>query len=372
MLHRFDIGGMESVFAALIDRLPRDRFRHTLIALTEVNPAFRQRMARDDVAIYSLHKREGKDWAVWGRLYRLLRRIRPDVLHSGNIAAVEGQFPAWLAGVRRRVHAEHGRDWHDLDGSNRKYQLLRRLLNPFVQSWVPVSQDLARWMEADVGLPARKIRLIVNGVDLTRYAPDSTARAALAEGGIAPDHFVIGCVGRFWPVKDHANLLRAFAHLLATDPEARQRARLVIVGDGLLREQLHTLARKLEITPQIWFAGARDDAPRLLAAMDLFALPSLAEGTPLTILEAMATGLPVVATAVGGVPDLLAAEETGLLVPPADPNALGQAMQRYLHNPSLLADHGAAGRARAAARFDLAQMIDAYADLFEETTDSER
>ncbi|MBF0309509.1 MAG: TIGR03088 family PEP-CTERM/XrtA system glycosyltransferase [Magnetococcales bacterium] len=363
VLYRLDVGGMETVLAELIDRLPVGECRHAVVALTCCTD-FKARIRRRDVTFHELHKRPGKDPGSWWRFWRLMRTLRPQVVHTLNIAALEMNLPAFLAGVPVRIHAEHGRDWHDLDGGNRRYRLMRRLLSPLIDCFVAVSRDLETWMVQDVGLPTAKVRLLVNGVDCNRFRPREPGFIPPWPGG--EGELTIGTVGRFWPVKDHANLLRAFALLREFSPETAGRCRLILLGDGLLRRELEELAENLHLTERIWWGGWREDVATLLPHLDLFVLPSLAEGTPLTVLEAMACGLPVVATRVGGVADLMQEGRTGLLVPPGDAAALAKAMAGLLREDETRRKMGQAGREYVENTFSWASTVDGYWNLFRE------
>ncbi|MBF0357176.1 MAG: TIGR03088 family PEP-CTERM/XrtA system glycosyltransferase [Magnetococcales bacterium] len=364
LLYRFDIGGLETVVVNLINRLPADEFSHVVISLTECSN-FKERIKDSTVAVYQLEKKEGKDIAVWWRLWKLLKKINPDILHTCNLSALEGVIPARLAGVPVVIHAEHGRDGYDLDGSNKKYLLLRRLLLPFVDRVVPVSEDLALWLERVVRVPKGKIKKIINSID-SQLPPRSKAqRLPLPDQKFAnEDSFIIGTVGRLWPVKDQGNLLKAFAQLKVMAGEGGRRLRLILVGDGPQRAELERLADQLGITKQLWITGWREDVSQLLRGMDVFALPSMAEGTPLTILEAMAAGLPVVATQVGGVAEMVVPGKTGLLVAPQNHQDLALALYSYVNNPDLAPIHGAAGRELFLQKFSLEQMVHQYKILF--------
>ena len=201
---------------------------------------------------------------------------------------------------------------------------------------------------------------IPNGVDSTRFggAGRSDARRRL---GVAADQVVVGTVGRLDPVKDQASLVKAFAALRT----ARPGALLVIVGDGPCRPELTQLISGLGLESHVLLLGERQDIPELMAAMDLFVLPSIAEGMSNTVLEAMATGLPVVATRIGGNPELIEDGLTGRLVPPLDVAGLGAAIDGYLDDAHLRALHGKAARHRAVERFDLAVMARAYGNLYD-------
>jgi len=161
-------------------------------------------------------------------------------------------------------------------------------------------------------------------------------------------------------------LVRAFLHLLEMTPDGRQRLRLVLVGDGVLRTEIEALVRQEQAINMVWLAGARDDVPQLLRGFDIFALPSLAEGISNTILEAMASGLPVVATRVGGTPEIIVDGVTGMLVPSADPTAMARALSSYIEKPGLMKCHGRAGRERVERVFSIERMVQQYEATYEE------
>jgi glycosyltransferase involved in cell wall biosynthesis len=182
----------------------------------------------------------------------------------------------------------------------------------------------------------------------------------LPEGG-----FVIGHVGRMHAVKNQLDLVRAYIRLLDMSPTARERARLVVVGDGPLVAACLELLRAARTDHLAWFPGERADVAELMRVMDLFVLPSLTEGISNTILEAMASGLPVVATRVGGTPELVDDDHTGLLVPPSDTAALAAALMRYVEDPEAAARHGRASREKVQARFTWDSMVAGYMAVYD-------
>lgn len=365
VLHRFDIGGLENGVVNLINRIPPGRYRHAIIAMTEYTD-FARRLSNPEVTLHAIHKREGKDPAAYLRLWRLLRRLRPAIVHSRNLSAIEAAPVAALARVPWRVHGEHGRDVHDIDGTNQRYLQLRRICQPFIHRYIPLSKDLEGWLTGTVGVPEAKVTQLYNGVDSQRFSPDASNDAALDnESFFAPDSIVIGTAGRLMAVKDQPTLIRAFIALMRLVPEMSPRLRLVLVGEGPLRAQCQQLIQEAGIDSQCWLAGARDDVPQLLRRMDLFVLPSLAEGISNTILEAMATGLPVVATEVGGNAELVVAGETGRLVPANDPEAMAAALAEYVRMPAEMTSHGAAGRARVEAQFTMEKMVEGYLGIYD-------
>ena len=366
VVFRFDVGGLENGVVNLINHLPDDEFRHVVVALTEVTD-FAARIRRPDVRCIALGKPPGQTWWLYPRLLRLWRELRPDLVHTRNLAALEVQPTAWLAGVPLRIHGEHGRDVGDYDGSNRTYQRVRRLYRPFVHRYVALSRDLQQYLVDQVHVPPARIAQVYNGVDTERFHPPAAA-APEAIAGCPFDparHWLLGTVGRMQTVKDQPTLARAFVRALALRPGLRGRLRLVLVGDGPLKAGCETILADAGLRELAWLPGERADVPALLRGLHAFALPSLAEGISNTILEAMASGLPVLATAVGGNADLVVAGRTGLLVPPADPEAMAQALVQLADDPAQAAALGRAGRAVAVERFSLRAMVEAYRALYQ-------
>jgi sugar transferase (PEP-CTERM/EpsH1 system associated) len=368
LIYRLDFGGLETLLVDCINHMPPERYRHAIVCLTDYT-AFADKITRPGVALYALHKGPGLGLGIHARLFKLLRQLRPAVLHTYNFACAEYAVPAWAAGVPVRIHAEHGRDASDPQGLNRKHNFLRRALVPWIDRFVPVSHDLARWLGEVVGIPAAKSELIMNGVDTARFAP-ALAAATPPWPGDALQPFVIGTVGRLQDVKDQATLIEAFALLCAQRAQARGALRLAVVGDGPLRERLAQKARDAGVADLVWFAGARNDIPELMRSFDLFALSSIAEGTPVTLLEAMACGRPVVATAVGGIPEVVQDGVNGALVAAGDPRALAGALALYVDDAARLAAHGRAARQRIELYYSVAAMVGAYTALYDQLCNS--
>ncbi|CAL1239510.1 TIGR03088 family PEP-CTERM/XrtA system glycosyltransferase [Candidatus Methylocalor cossyra] len=364
IIYRLGVGGLENGLVNLINRMPADRYRHAVICLKEATD-FRHRLA-PEVPVFELHRKEGQDFGVQLRLYRLLRRLRPAIVHTRNLAAVECQFSAWLAGVPFRVHGEHGWDVFDPDGNNRKYQWLRRLSRLFVHRYVPLSRHLEAYLRDRVGVPESRLCRICNGVDTALFHPPAAGRMPIA--GCPFDGaglILIGTVGRMHGVKDQITLVQGFLQLLARHPQLRSRLRLVLVGDGPLRQEALQRLRAAGADGLAWLPGERRDVAEILRGLDIFVLPSQAEGISNTILEAMASGLPVIATAVGGNPELVVDGVTGRLVPKQDPDALAEALAAYVLNPERIAAHGAAGLARVRECFSLDGMVERYRILYD-------
>lgn len=369
LVYRLDFGGLETLLVECINRLPAERYRHAVVCLTDYT-AFAKKIRDHKVALYSLHKPPGLGLSTHLKLWRLLRRLKPAILHTYNLAAIEYAFTATLAGVPVRIHAEHGRDASDPEGKNPRHNMLRRLLTPFIDRYIPVSADLGRWLQAVVDIPEAKVQLIHNGVDTARFHPGPNRQSATPQTQrpqpvpFGDDCFVIGTVGRIQDVKNHAGLVDAFILLQQLVPDASS-LRLAIVGDGPLLPALRQKIADAGLSESVWLPGARSDIADIMRGLDLFVLPSLAEGTPVTVLEAMASGLPVVATRVGGLPEAVEENVSGELVPPADIPALAAALHAYQTNPARAKAAGIAGRARIERLYSVQAMLGAYAALYD-------
>jgi sugar transferase (PEP-CTERM/EpsH1 system associated) len=352
LLHTFGVGGMEVGITKLVNSLDRSRIASSICSCCP-GDSLKQRL-RPDIPLFEFRRRPGNDPVLVGQLYRLFRKERPHVLHTHRWATLcEGLIAARLAGVPFIVHGEHG----TLETRGRNV-LVQRWLWGRVDRLLSVSSRLAERMSREVGFPLDRITVIRNGVDLGRFGPhDKTAaRAAL---GLAPDELVIGTVGRLVAVKDQATLLRSFALL-------RDRGLMfsaMIAGAGPLHQDL--LAQKQALgLEKVHFLGNRHDVETVLAAFDVFVLSSQSEGLSNTIQEAMASALPVVATRVGGADELVIEHESGVLIPPGDPDALAQALHAMALDPAVRERMGAAGRRRALALFGLDGMIRAYENMY--------
>jgi sugar transferase (PEP-CTERM/EpsH1 system associated) len=375
VVYSFKAGGLENVIVQLINKLPTERFAHVVIALTECSDEFAQRIEQHGVQFISLQKPPGQIFGMYPRLWRLFRELRPDVLHSCNLAALEVTPVAWAAGVKRRVHVEHGWVVADPDGSNTRYRLLRRLYRPFVTQFVAVSRQLRDYLCGPIGVAPASVALVANGVDTEKFHPRAEQESMPVEWPFSGGDWVVGTVGRLDPVKNHKLLVEACAQLVASDEEARRRLRLVIVGEGEERMALQTHIERAGMQDRTWLPGSRSDVAELLRAMDCFALPSIAEGTSCTLQEAMASGLPIVATAVGGNPDVLGRDASGngrcgVLVPSGDVAALAQVLSHCLHGEGSVAALPARARAEALAQHSLQAMVKAYENLFDPMAES--
>lgn len=366
VIHHLVMGGMENGLINLINTMPAGRYRHAIVCIEDYN-AFRRRLARTDVEVIPLYRSRTGVWRVRREIYRICRRLRPTVVHSRNLSGLDALLPARAAGVPHCVHGEHGWDVDNLDGLKWKPALLRRLHSPLIDRFVAVSKDLQRFLVTQVGISGSRISQIYNGVDTDRFFPGRLREAQWLPPsfrGEAP--IIIGTVGRLQPVKDQETLLRAFALLLDAHRDLRDRIRLAVIGDGPLMPQLRVLSTSLGIGAEVWFAGALDNLPEVLRALDLFVLSSLREGISNTVLEAMASGLPVVATAVGGNPELVEDRRSGVFFQPRDVTSLAGLLADYARQPALRRAQGSEARRIAVERFSLSAMVAQYQTVYDE------
>lgn len=365
VIYSLDYGGLENGLVNLLNRIPTDQYHHAIVCLTDYSD-FSNRITNPNVSLYALHKSEGKDIGIYYKLWKLFRRLRPDIVHTRNLTALEGAVVAWMAGVPVRIHGEHGRDSHDIDGTNKKYLLLRRMCQPFIDKYIPLSKDLENWLKNIVKVPERKISQIYNGVDNDRFMAlnDDQDKVQLGDF-LKSDRFVIGTVGRIQEVKDQLTLVKSIHELIDRDPSYRTRLLLAIIGDGPMKKELESLVDSLDLQGLVWLAGARNDIPELLREFDLFVLPSKAEGISNTILEAMSCGLPVVATEVGGNPELVVNGQTGELVPSEDPSSMADAIEHYINDAEKIVLHGKEGRKRVEDKFSMKAMVNGYLSIYD-------
>ena len=364
VLYRLDTGGMERILVSLINATS-DRYRHAVITLAGFG-ALRGEIESNVTACVSLEKKPGKDWWCYFRLWRALRTLKPDLVQTYNIGTLDLAPVVKLAGVRRQIHAEHGRDATDPKGESPKYRRMRRWTAPLIDRYVAVSADLQNWLTDRAGIRPSKVVYIANGIDAAAFNVPRVAsepRNLLADFA-PPGSVLIGHVARLDMVKDQAGLISAFKFLC--EEAGHPHCRLIIVGEGAQREALERQIVQLGLVETVRLLGNRNDVAELLAECDVFVLSSIAEGMPVTLMEAMAAGLPVVATQVGGVASVVEDGVTGTLVRAGDPRIMAAALSSYVADETRRRQHGAAGRARVAAHFSLSAMIAGYVALYDE------
>ena len=354
MLSSFGVGGQERV---ALDLAIGQRARGYDVAVISLAPppdgAMADEFREHHIKVERVAQRPGGvDVTLVPRLVRVLRGLRADVVHTHNpLPLIYGAPAARLAGARA-IHTKHGKN-----PSTRGQIFLRRAAARLVSAFVAVSDTTLEQARAQRDAPERKLHVIPNGIRLDRYAPDSAARAAARAEWSLGDAWVVGTVGRIDANKNQILLVRAMAPLLS------ERCRLVLVGDGPARAEVAAEIAKLPEPRFVTLAGRRMDVPRLVHAFDVFALSSVSEGLPLVVPEAMAAALPIVSTAVGGIPSVVEDGTTGLLVP-VDEAALRAALQTLAAAPARARAMGNAARELALAKYSADRMVDAYLALY--------
>jgi sugar transferase (PEP-CTERM/EpsH1 system associated) len=367
VLYSLDIGGLENGLVNIINRMPTDQFRHAIIAYTKITD-FSKRITNSETQFFSLNHSGGQTLKLLPRLYRLFNELKPAIVHTRNLTTLDAQIAAACCkGAIRRVHGEHGWDVGDLGGENLTHLRIRKALKYFTHQQIALSTHTENYLLNKVGVEAKRVIKICNGVDTEKFQPNLPLPQGWL-GKIDSNAFVIGTVGRASGVKNQQLLIRAFANLISVwDGKENllktSRPYLVIVGDGPDLASLRQLADELAVSTSIWFAGARNDVPEFMANFDVFVLPSLSEGISNSILEAMACGATVVASNVGGNPELVD-QEIGFLFESNDLPALTNLLVSSAEKPIENQLFAKASRDRALNRFSLDTMVNSYSAAY--------
>ncbi|MEJ5349165.1 MAG: glycosyltransferase [Desulfosoma sp.] len=342
---------MEKGIATLIAQ-GRRLFKHRIVCLQDSGES--ELLLPQGIPVLSLHKPPGNSLGFILNLARCLKSLQPDVVHTRNWGGLDGVVAARLAGIRTVVHGEHGWSYEDPYGVKTRRVFLRRLFSRWVREYTCVSRQIKEWLQNKVKVH-RPINQIYNGVDTQKYKPSENVKDQRRRLNLPIDQYIIGTVGRLDPIKNHATLLNAFLKIRYEIPGSI----LLVVGEGSERIRLEKAA-----PDGVVFLGNRLDVPELLRCLDVFVLPSLNEGISNTILEAMATGLAVVATNVGGNPELVQDGVNGTLFLPRDVDGLARILVRYWREPQLRRAHGEAGRRRAVESFGVYKMVHSYEEVY--------
>jgi len=355
VLGSLHVGGGERIALLLGQRQVSEGHRVAVVSLEQPpGGGLFVEFTRAGIAVHTVPKGPGFDATLYPRLYQTFRQLRPDVVHTHNPPPqIYAIAPAKAAGARV-VHTKHGPHpdaWHRL--------WLRRAGAALADSFVVISPMTAEFARQLRESAESKMRIVQNGTDLTRFVPDAAARQATRQRlGIPHDAVLVGTVGRMAKVKNHALLVRAVAPLLAPS------LHLAIAGGGAEAAATAALVEELRVSAFVHLVGEISHIPEFLAGLDVFALSSDTEGLPLSLAEAMGVGLPVVSTAVGGVPLVVVSGETGLLVPKGDESALRAALDQLASSAERRATLGARGRVIAAERYSAERMAREYMALY--------
>jgi glycosyltransferase involved in cell wall biosynthesis len=353
MLSSYGVGGQERV--ALDLAIGQKARGHEVCVISLALPpdgAMANEFFAAGIPVGWVEKHGALDPTLVLRLVDALRERRADVVHTHNPLPLIYGAPAARLTRAAAIHTKHG-----MNPGGRGHHMLRRIAARFVHAFVAVSDTTAAQAREQRDTAPGKLHTIPNGIRLDRYAPDAEARAAArVELGLG-DAWVVGTVGRLDASKNQAMLVRAMAPILSS------RVRLVIIGEGCARPDVAAAIAALPDPRWVVMTGRRMDVPKLVHAFDVFALSSRSEGLPLVVPEAMAASLPIVTTGVGGLPDVVDDQVTGLVVP-VDERAMAAALAVLEADRERARAMGARGRSVALARFSSERMVEAYLDLY--------
>jgi glycosyltransferase involved in cell wall biosynthesis len=360
VVHVMQIAGAEVLVAETIRRLG-ERIEPAVFCLDAIGP-LGERLRREGVDVLSFERQPGMDLRVARRMAAEIRTRRLDVLHAHQYTPFfYGALAArWGTRGPRVLFTEHGRHYPDVVSARRRWAN-RLIFDHLADEVTAVCGFSARHLAEQDGFSLGRITVIPNGVEVSRYGRSSEIATVRRSLGLRPERRYIAAVARFHPVKDHPTLLRAFAECARSRPDVD----LLLVGDGATRSDLERLAEGLGLPDRILFWGVRDDVATILGVVDVFALTSLSEAASITLLEAMASELPVVVTAVGGNPEIVRDGVDGLLVPRGDVRAAAAALGRVLDDAGLARVMGASGAERVRSHFRLERTIERYGDLYQ-------
>jgi len=353
MTDDLDIGGAEQVMFTLVESLPKHKYRPIVCSLE--NGPLVQRLIQKNLKIVILPKKRPYDMMFLLKLIHLIRKERIKIIHSHSlISSVYG----WIAAKSTHtplVITLHGKSLFNLKRGNNLFPFLAKHCSKVIC----VSKDLEKEMKRR-GLSTKKLVVIYNGINLEKFYKRKPTNNLKKELDFNPSDLIVGSVGTLRAVKNYDCLLESVPQVLNKFPNTK----FILVGDGPLKNILQKKAETLGISNSVIFLGQRNDIPRILSIFDLFVLPSVTEGISIALLEAMATELPVVATCVGGNPEVVLDNKTGLLIPPKDPDKLAKAIISLLGDKDKRLTMGKEGRKRVEKRFSIQTMVKQYGELY--------
>lgn len=359
VVQNLDVGGLERIVVSLVTQVDNSRYRPVLFCLGTGGRLVPELLDRG-YTVHAMDKKPGLDYFLLWRLVREFRAERVSIVHCHNFSPlVYGALAAQLRGCRAVAYTAHGAK---TSGRKKPAWFQRAGL---VREMVYVSEDARRVAISQGWVSENGTRTIHNGVDIDGYQRDTDAgRDIRREYGIEDTAPVVGIVARLSAAKDHENLFRAMVKLR----ESHADIRCLVVGDGERKSEIEAAVTRLDLGDCVCLAGARSDVARVLSAMDVFVLSSYTEGLAVTLVEAMAVGLPVVATNVGGNPEVVVDGDTGYIVPARDSVALADGIDHILTNPARALEMGRTGEQRAREKFSAKSMCAQYEALYEELT----
>jgi sugar transferase (PEP-CTERM/EpsH1 system associated) len=353
-----NVGGLEVLLLEMLKKLDRGKFSPSVCTF-DTRCALRSEFDSAGVPVYVIEKRPGIDLLLPFKLRDLFLAKGIEIVHSHNFSPwLYSALGARLGGIPRIFHTEHS----NVDAFERKANI-ELFLSFITRRIISDSRKVTDFMTGVQKINMDKIRTILNGIDVDRYGPGGSQGSGKADLGLDADDFLIGTVSRLVKVKDLITLLTAFNLVLRTVKNAS----LIIVGEGETRMELEEFIRDNGLSGRVKLLGARRDIPELLKLMDVFVLSSLSEGLSISLIEAMASEVPVVVTNVGGNPEVVIDKVTGFLVPVRSPDKMADAIVSILNNAGLADTFGKAGRERVMTTFNLNTMVREYEKVYEES-----
>jgi len=357
LVHTFGFGGLENMVTNLVNYIDPNRFESTIISFTPLKP-LNTRVDLNRVQVISLNKKGGNNPVLVYKICLMLKKIGADIVQTHNWGtALEGILGAKLARIPGIVHAERGTI------ENKKCNIvLQRFLWGFADQVLSVSEAHRKKVTNIIGFPHEQIKAIVNGVDTERFFPNPEIKEEIRKKlGLKKGSFCIGTVGSLRPVKNQSLLVHACKPILPRFDQIE----VLIVGEGPLKSQLIQEVKTLGLSEKIHFAGGRPNIPEILNALDIFVLPSRSEGMPNAVLEAMACGVPAIATSVGGTAEIIEDGKNGILIASEDELHLTRALTELIQNHEKRHTIGIEGRGRVLSHFSLKKMVSEYQVLYE-------
>ena len=356
LLQGLDVGGLEYMVVALVNRLNRENFLPSVCCFDTLGKL--QDNLLDDTKVTLLQRKSGIDLLYPFKLASLLKKNGIEIVHLHNSTAFfYGVLAGKIAGNKRIIYTEHARDIIP----NIKVRLMDKILSYMTDRIVVVAEFLKKNLVEREWMNPSAITVIYNGIEGISFNRQYDRSEIFQELNITPTAKIIGIVARLDPIKNHRCLIRSMKKVAIFFPDTV----LLIIGDGPLRHELEELVLSEGLQKIIFFLGIRDDIPRLLSVLDVFVLCSLSEGLPLTILEAMAAGCPIVATAVGGIPEIIQDGREGNIIPSDDPDKLAEAISGILGNEEKRREMGDKAKKRFEEKFTLRAMVKKYEELYD-------
>lgn len=357
LVEELTIGGLEKILTAIVLNLDKEKYNVSVWCLRE-GGFFADKLVNEGIDVKILHIYTSRNPLSIYKLYKLLKSHKFDIIHTHAYSAgTIGRISAFLAGIP--VIISHNQNVYDY--YNRYYHFVEWLLSLITDGIICVSDEVKRFTNETQGIDSKRLLTIYNGIDSVYPVSEKRTSGLRKELDIPADHSVMGTIAQFSKKKGLAYLIKSASILL----EHRKDVNFLLVGEGSIMEELKKLCVNLKVEKNVIFAGERSDIPEILSLIDIFVLPSIREGLPLAVLEAMDCGKPIIATNVGGVPEIVKNGINGILVQPKDPEALYSAMKELLDDRGKMEKMGYEGKKICGKNFSSKAMVDRVEELYD-------